>query len=73
MYSNKLKFYRKQLGLTLLQLAEKTGLSVGYLCHLEVGSRSNPSMDTMERIATVIGKTVPQIFFGDDIDDNANQ
>ena len=39
MYKNKIKIYRLEQGMTLRTLAEKTGISAGYLCHLEKGTR----------------------------------
>ena len=50
MYCNKLRYIRKEKGLTLEELSEKSGLSSGYLCHLEKGSRNHPSIETMEKI-----------------------
>ena len=45
-----LRELRQQRGLTLLQLSQQTALSVSYLSDLERG-RTNPSIDTLERIA----------------------
>lgn len=63
MYKNKIKKYRKEKGLTLKELAEISGVSSGYLCHLEKGSRDNPSTDVMEKIAISLNKSIPEIFF----------
>lgn len=63
MYKNEIKKYRKEKSLTLKELAEKTGVSAGYLCHLEKGSRDNPSKEVMENIAIALNKTIPEIFF----------
>ena len=63
MYKNNIKKYRQQKGLTLKELAEKTGVSAGYLCHLEKGNRNNPSTEVMENIAIILNKTIPEIFF----------
>ena len=63
MYYNKLKKIRKEKGITLEKLAEKSGLSAGYLCHLENGSRNHPSIETMEKIAAALNKTIFEIFF----------
>ena len=68
MYSNKIKFYREQQGITKIALARLTGLSAGYICHLEKGDRKNPSIRTMEKIAKKLHKTVAEIFFEGDID-----
>lgn len=43
MYKNKIRKYRKEKGMKLEQMAKEVGISVGYLCHLEKGTRSNPS------------------------------
>ena len=63
MYKNKIKKYRQEKGLTLQELAEKSGVSAGYLCHLEKGSRVNPSTEVMEKIAKNLSRTIPEIFF----------
>lgn len=63
MYNNKIKMYRKESGLKLKDVAERCGISVGYLCHLEKGTRSNPSKEIMENIAIALDKTIQEIFF----------
>ena len=63
MYKNKIKQYRIKKVLTLKEVADKCGISAGYLCHLEKGKRANPSTEVMENIAIVLGKTIPEIFF----------
>ena len=60
---NKLKMLRKEKGFTLEELSELTGISVGYLCHLENGSRNNPSIQVMEKLAQALNKSVFEIFF----------
>lgn len=63
MYKNSIREYRKKSGMKLEELANKIGISTGYLCHLEKGTRKNPSTKLMERIANVLGKTITEIFF----------
>lgn len=63
MYETKLKSIRKEKGLTITKLAELSGISAGYICHLENGSRTNPSIETMEKIANVLNKTILEVFF----------
>lgn len=63
MYKNQLKKIRIEKGMTLLELSNKSGVSIGYLCHLEKGSRKNPSLEIMDKIAAAIGKTISEIFF----------
>ena len=63
MYETKLRKYRKERGLTMSELADLTGVSVGYICHLENGTRSNPSIETMEKISQVLNKSILEVFF----------
>lgn len=58
-YINKI---RKEKGITLAELSTLSGVSIGYLCHLEKGSRKNPSFEVMERISKSLGKTITEIF-----------
>lgn len=54
---------RKQKSLTLAQLSERTGLSVGFLSQIELGKNS-ASVETLYRIACALGMT-PGDFFRD--------
>ena len=63
MYKNKIKETRKSQGITLMKLAEITGISAGYICHLEKGTRKNPSAQMMEKIASALNKSVYEVFF----------
>ena len=65
MYKNKIKEKKKKKGLTLREVAEMCGISVGYLSHLEKGSRDNPSKEVMENISQVLNKSIQEIFFSD--------
>lgn len=59
----KLKKLREQKGLTIEKLAELANISAGYLCHLENGSRNNPSIAVMTKIAKALGVDIAEIFF----------
>ena len=63
MYHNQIRKIRQEKGITLLKLSELSGISVGYLCHLEKGSRNNPSIEVMEKISGALNKTIAEIFF----------
>lgn len=63
MYKNEIRKYRKEIGMNLEEMAKKVGISTGYLCHLEKGTRKNPSTKIMEDIAKTLGKTIIEIFF----------
>lgn len=63
MYNNQVKKARQEKGITLVKLSEMSGVSVGYLCHLEKGSRKNPSIETMRKISKALNKSITEIFF----------
>ena len=39
-----------------------TGLSEGYICHLEKGTRDNPSYKTMVKISRALKRQVQEVF-----------
>lgn len=55
---NRIKEIRDKKGITQTDLAQLTGLSVGYICHLERGSRTNPSYNTMVIISKALNTDV---------------
>ena len=63
MYLNSMREIRKNKNITLFELSEITGISVGYLCHLERGTRNNPSIEIMNKIAKALDESVGKIFF----------
>ena len=63
MYCNKMKEIRIEQGITLEELAKKTNISIGYLSHLERGTRNNPSIRLMEKISKALNKSILEVFF----------
>lgn len=63
MFHNKMKEIRISQGITLEALAKKTGISIGYLSHLERGTRTNPSIEFMNKISYALGKSISEVFF----------
>lgn len=63
MYNNKIRKYRKMQGITLTKLAKEAGITAGYLCHLEKGSKKNPSMQIMENISKALRKKYNRSIF----------
>lgn len=59
---NKIREIREKQGMKQYALAKKTGLSEGYICHLEKGTRDNPTYNVMEKIATALHKEVKDVF-----------
>lgn len=52
---------RKGLGLTLAQMAERTGVSLGYLSQIELGKNS-ASIETLYRICLGLGIRMAELF-----------
>lgn len=63
MYHSRLKAFRIKKGITLEELSELSEVSAGYLCHLENGTRKNPSIEVMEKIAKALNTNIFEIFF----------
>lgn len=63
MFQNNLRKIRKSKNLTIQELAELSGVSMGYICHLEKGTRQNPSREIMEKISKVLEEPIVKIFF----------
>lgn len=59
---NNIKEIREQQGISQERLAELSKLSVGYICHLEKGSRKNPTYNTMIKISKALNKAVGDVF-----------
>jgi len=63
MYTSKLEKIRKEKRMTLDTLSKLANVSSGYLCHLEKGSRKNPSIEVMSRISEALNTSITEIFF----------
>lgn len=63
MYKNNVRKFRIERGMRLIDVAERSGISAGYLCHLEKGSRANPSREVMENISLALNKSIAEVFF----------
>lgn len=64
---NNIKVFRETAGLTVRALAEAAKVAVGYISTLEndTESKTNPTKEVMQRIATALEKTVPEVFFSE--------
>lgn len=59
--SENIKMLRKQAGMTLKDLSEKTGLSVGFLSQIERGN-SNIAIPSLKKIADVFNVNMSEFF-----------
>ena len=60
---NYIRKTRLEKGMTLTKLAHLADLSPGYICHLEKGTRKNPSMKVMTKICIALNCELTDIFF----------
>jgi CheY-like chemotaxis protein len=58
---NAIRERRKGLGLTLAQMADRTGVSLGYLSQIELGKNS-ASIETLYRISLGLGIKMAELF-----------
>lgn len=60
---NNIKKIREEKGIKQTELAKTIGISTGYLCHLENGTRDNPSICIMGKIAKALNRSIEEIFY----------
>lgn len=58
---NKIRRYRKSIGMTQIELARKSGISRPFLSHIE-SNLANPTVEKAFAIANVLGRTVDDVF-----------
>lgn len=59
---NRIDYWRVQQGMTYRHIAERAGISAQYVSMLAKRQRGNPSVPTMRKISTALGKKVGQVF-----------
>lgn len=59
---NNIRKIREEEGIKQYALAKMTGLSEGYICHLEKGTRENPSYKTMVKISRALKRQLQEVF-----------
>lgn len=59
---NRIKCYREQSGMTLEQLAQKTGSSKAYMWALENKKKPRPTVQMGIKLARAFGVSVEQLF-----------
>ncbi|HJZ93837.1 MAG TPA: helix-turn-helix transcriptional regulator [Gemmataceae bacterium] len=59
---------RRERKLTLEQVAEKAGMDKATLSRLETGKQPNPTVDSLFRVASALGKTISMRLEGTGLD-----
>lgn len=64
MIEGRMQAERKARKWSMRELAERSGISEGYLWLLERGHRPNPTVDTLEKLAAAFGISVDTLLHG---------
>lgn len=65
MYAFKLRFFREQRGISQRNLALSARVDESNIQHLELGKNTNPTLETMIRLAVALETTPAELFFPD--------
>jgi transcriptional regulator with XRE-family HTH domain len=57
----RLKYYREQIGLSQIDLSEKSGISQASIARIESGKQKNLKRETMQRLADGLGISLTQL------------
>ncbi|SEB90981.1 helix-turn-helix domain-containing protein [Paenibacillus sp. GP183] len=68
MIGNRVKQLRFEKGLSINELAERAGVAKSYLSSIERDIQSNPSIQFLEKISTVLGVPIETFFPGKKIE-----
>lgn len=63
----KLQAIRKEKKISQAQLAEMVGVSQSYISHLEIGIKTNPSLQVIRRIAKALAVRVADLMDDDEM------
>lgn len=69
----KIKKLRQDKKMSISELAEKAGVAKSYLSSIERNLQSNPSIQFIEKIGTVLGVTVNEIIRDEQADNSMEQ
>lgn len=58
MVGSRMKQLRKKRGFSLSELADRAGVAKSYLSSIENGKKSNPSIQILEKISSVLGVNI---------------
>ncbi|MED4530688.1 helix-turn-helix domain-containing protein [Metabacillus fastidiosus] len=72
MIGQRIKKYRTTKNLSLSELAERAGVAKSYLSSIERNLQSNPSVQFLEKISSVLGVSVNVLLDGDN-ENNSNE
>lgn len=66
---HRIGLYRRRMKISQEKLAELTGLSVGYISHIETGAKK-ASLETLVKVSSALNVTVDKLLLGNQINDD---
>ncbi|WP_226682168.1 helix-turn-helix domain-containing protein [Sutcliffiella horikoshii] len=66
MIGERIKKYREQRKMSMSELAERAGVAKSYLSSIERNLQSNPSVQFLEKVSSVLGVTVNTLLHDED-------
>jgi len=73
MIGEKIKAFREQKKMSLSELAERSGVAKSYLSSIERNIQSNPSIQVLEKISSVLGVSTNVLIHDFDENDKASE
>lgn len=65
MIGDRVKSYRLEKGLSMTELAERAGVAKSYLSSIERNIQTNPSIQFLEKVASVLNVSVEMLLLND--------
>lgn len=65
--SVKVREYRKNAKLSVVELSRKSGVSLDIICDLEIGEARTVTVGDMLKLSSALNKTVEEIFFAQSV------
>lgn len=72
MIGERIKKYREQRKLSMSELADRAGVAKSYLSSIERNLQSNPSVQFLEKVSSVLGVTVNTLLHDNDETEKEN-
>ncbi|WP_404445245.1 helix-turn-helix domain-containing protein [Sutcliffiella horikoshii] len=73
MIGERIKKYREQRKMSMSELAERAGVAKSYLSSIERNLQSNPSVQFLEKVSSVLGISVNTLLHDEDNNENVDQ
>ncbi|TYS60097.1 helix-turn-helix domain-containing protein [Sutcliffiella horikoshii] len=73
MIGERIKKYREQRKMSMSELAERAGVAKSYLSSIERNLQSNPSVQFLEKVSSVLGVSVNTLLHDEENSENVDQ